>query len=156
MKFFIFLGIFLIACQQTTVKKTKATPPKMGASKAITPVVTPQSTNDIQKNEVAFHLRSFGESADGSTSYEIQLLIQYKKYILDTIFACEVINKTDFERYEIPATANCACVGWWAGQGTYLYATSRNEIVTVYSGWQDEEQEEPGYHWKKFKEFRMD
>lgn len=76
-----------------------------------------------------------------------------KVQALDTINSCELIAKEDFERYDIPAEAVTAAGGWWAGGGDYFYATVNGNVCTVMQGWQDEEQEDDGFHYEQIRRF---
>lgn len=80
---------------------------------------------------------------------EIVLKVDGKEQKIDTILACDVIAAADYQRHEIPATAVSACGGWWAGGGDYFYAIIENNQAVVYQGWQDEGQEDVGFHWTK-------
>jgi hypothetical protein len=61
----------------------------------------------------------------------------------------ETISKVKFKEYDIPKNALAACFVWWAGSGDYYYLISENQQHIIYKGWQDEQQEDKGYHWKK-------
>jgi hypothetical protein len=55
----------------------------------------------------------------------------------------------NFETYDIPSNAVAACGGWWAGAGDYFYLVPTGQGWEVFQGWEDEGQEDQGYHYKK-------
>jgi hypothetical protein len=92
-----------------------------------------------------------GELDYGVPQYQVLLTVDGKKQILDTVAACTPIPASNFKQYEIPADAKSACGGWFAGGGDYFYATITDGKAVVFQGWQDEGQEDDGYHWKERK-----
>jgi hypothetical protein len=64
----------------------------------------------------------------------------------------DMIKNEQFEEMEIPSNAIAACGGWWAGAGDYFYLIKNDQSFDVYHGWQDEMQEDAGYHWTYLKE----
>lgn len=82
-------------------------------------------------------------------SNDVVLSIDGKDSVIANILACEDITKADFERLEIPKEATTACGGWWAGAGEYFYAYIKDAQVHVFYGWQAEEQEDAGFHYKE-------
>lgn len=64
----------------------------------------------------------------------------------------DFIPNADFKSKEIPENAIAACGGWWAGAGDYFYVVKTDNKLVIYQGWQDEGQNDEGYHWKKMKE----
>lgn len=81
---------------------------------------------------------------------EVGLSIDGKAQILDTIrTACNPISPTEYKSFQIPTDATSACGGWWAGGGDYFYTVIRDGKVKVFQGWQDEGQDDEGYHWKE-------
>jgi hypothetical protein len=58
-------------------------------------------------------------------------------------------EKANYSTYEIPENAIDACGGWWAGGGDYFYMIAGTDGIDVFVGWQDEGQEDEGYHWEK-------
>lgn len=88
------------------------------------------------------------EDEYGNSQYAVLLTVDGKTKAVDTVLACEPIPASNFGQYNIPKTAKSACGGWWAGAGDYFYATIEKNKVVVYQGWQDEQQEDEGYHWK--------
>lgn len=64
----------------------------------------------------------------------------------------EMIDKKEFAEKGIPKNAIAACGAWWAGAGDYFYLLKTPKGIAVYKGWQDEGQQDKGYHWTKLKE----
>ena len=81
--------------------------------------------------------------------------IDNKNTFLDTVSACEEIPANTYHQYDIPKKALQACGGWWAGAGEYFYVIREGDRLKVYEGWQDETQEDEGYHWKEWKTFQL-
>lgn len=125
------------------------------------PKVTEQTSPDAKSGEesaVASHPKSvflkgkfLKEDDYGSRLYAVLLTVDGKTTAIDTVYACETIPASSFSQYDIPKEAKSACGGWWAGAGDYFYATIEKNKVVVYQGWQDEQQEDEGYHWKAMK-----
>ena len=68
---------------------------------------------------------------------------------IDTVpVACSKIEKAEYAKMGIPADALDACGGWYAGGGDYFYVTLKDGKAVVYQGYQEEQQEDEGYHWK--------
>lgn len=92
---------------------------------------------------------SLGEDEFGAPRNEVQMSSSDKPVKVGECLACEQIPQEAFEGYQIPKDAISACGGWWAGGGDYFYSKlSANGKVEVYIGWQDEGQEDDGYHWE--------
>jgi hypothetical protein len=70
---------------------------------------------------------------------------------IDSVLGCETIEKADYASKQIPADAVAACGGWYAGAGDYFYLVLKNGKPVVYKGWQDEQQEDEGFHWEAMK-----
>jgi len=142
--------------------KIKTTPSAMAIFAAILLVGCAVQQKDQQLIKISqsfpesphFTCNSWGE-ADGIPSNEVTLNIADFEYILDTINTCETINPADYASHDIPGTAIDACGGWFAGGGTYYYLNRTENILDVYMGWQDEEQEDQGYHYKVVKQFQF-
>jgi len=80
----------------------------------------------------------------------VVLSVDGNEQTIDTInTACNVILPTEYKDYEIPLEATSACGGWYAGGGDYFYSIIKDGKVKVFYGWQDEGQEDTGYHWKE-------
>ncbi len=70
--------------------------------------------------------------------------------VVDSLSVCETISPGE---NEIPKDAISACGGWWAGAGDYLYIKYEGNDAVVMAGWQAEEQEDEGYHYKELKRY---
>lgn len=76
-----------------------------------------------------------------------------KIYPIDTIMGhAQLFTKESWEEMEIPTNAIEVCGCWWAGGGDYFYIIPSANGISVYVGYQDEGQEEPGYGWTLKKE----
>jgi hypothetical protein len=132
--YFIVATLLIIACQP----------------KADTPG-TPEAT--VTSVDASLSCTSLGEDENGIPKNLVVLYLNGKKHQIDTITACENIATTDYNRYGIPAEAATACGGWWAGAGDYFYATVEGNVCMVMQGWQDEQQEDEGFHYEQVRRF---
>lgn len=147
----LFCCMFIVvSCQEKSNKREQ--------SKQLPLSNATQPTNKIEQSEksipiitASFLLQSLGEMNDGSTPFKVHLTVGNKRYLIDTIYACAQIETVDFKQFDIPLNALAACGGWWAGQGNYLYCIAAKNSIEIYNGWQDEQQEIAGFHWKKVK-----
>lgn len=71
------------------------------------------------------------------------------------IQACDMISPANYADYGIPGNAIAACGGWWAGAGDYFYALREGDIIRVMKGWQDEGQEDEGFHYESVREIDL-
>jgi len=153
---FLFLGIFLASMLSCTTSETST------VSESKTSVKTQESEVTIDQQEevieveepvtsVKLKSKFLRELDYGMREHLVILEVNGTPQTIDTIAACDPINKKSFAQYDIPATAKSAYGGWWAGYGEYFYATIENNKAVVYYGWQDEGQEDSGYHWAPFK-----
>ena len=77
------------------------------------------------------------------------LLFNDNKIKIANISSCETIEPERFEQYKIPALAQSACGGWWAGAGDYFYLIKDQDSYLVYQGFVAEElSEEESYRYK--------
>ena len=98
-----------------------------------------------EKLDVKFIIKT--KSSDDMPSSDISISVNGK-----TTFIANITGEATVQNEIGDKNSITACGGWWAGAGDYFYAASSEKGVIVYKGWADEEQEEPGYHWEKFKE----
>lgn len=104
--------------------------------------------------DASFMIKNLPENDMGNPSSDISLKYNGKIMKLATIMGnASLYEETEFEDKEIPKDAIMACGAWWAGAGDYFYVIPTKKGVAVYQGWQDEGQEDAGYHWKKLKEY---
>ncbi len=92
---------------------------------------------------------SKGEDEYGSPQNDVVLSIDGKDSVIAKTLACEDITNADYKRLDIPSEATTACGGWWAGGGDYYYAYIEDGKVKVFHGWQDEGQNDDGFHWEE-------
>lgn len=135
--------LLLSACTSSVEKKESIA--EVEASKQ-------ESTNPPKVN---FACKNISANPEEMPQFEVSLQIQFgsliKSQILDSISACQVFTKEEYAQHGIPANALAACGGWWAGAGDYLYIIEENKAFIVMQGWQDEQQEDEGYHYKEVK-----
>lgn len=85
---------------------------------------------------------------------EIALVLQGERHVIGEVNSCETIEKQDYERYQIPDAALDAAGGWFAGAGDYFYLILKAEEYIVMAGWQDELQEDAGFHYEEKARFK--
>lgn len=61
----------------------------------------------------------------------------------------QIAAKADYKDTGIPAQALTACLGWWAGEGDYLYVVRRGHSLVVYR--KEVNEEGPELPWKRLK-----
>lgn len=83
--------------------------------------------------------------------FEIALSLNQGLHIIDTIMSCASFSSNEYAQYQIPADAVSACGGWWAGAGDYFYAILEGNVCKVMQGWQDEQQEDEGFHYEQVR-----
>ncbi len=77
-------------------------------------------------------------SDDLSPRHAVYALIGDYKTKLTEVMQCDTIGVVDYATYQIPAEAEQAVGGWWAGFGEYLYMTRRPDSLLIYHGAIDE------------------
>lgn len=143
----LFVLTLVASCTESTEKRTSpsettisAAPKKNGD--------TQQTMEQAPPKKVTFRLKDLGESEFGAPQTQVSLNVDGKQTIIDTALACSIIPANNFDQYDIPKNALSACGGWWAGAGDYYYVIVKDNKPVIYEGWQDEEQEDAGYHWE--------
>jgi hypothetical protein len=101
---------------------------------------------------VSLICQSLGEDEQG-LPHTILLLGKNKETVtLDTLtMTLNKIPKEDYAKMDIPTDAIDACGGWYAGGGSYFYVVKRDGKAVVFEGFQEEQQEDKGYHWAEYK-----
>lgn len=104
-----------------------------------------------RKIEWRFEIKD-GENAPESKVY---LIVGARRILIlaDATERYEVIERQDYERYDIPPVALTAVSGWWAGQGKTLYVARRRNRLLVYIKYADEAA--PDFPFAKLKTIRM-
>lgn len=112
------------------------------------------SMNRAQSDAVQFLLTDIPALNDlDNPQTEITVQIGNKLIAIDSILgSAQYYTKENYKEMGIPDNAVAACGGWWAGAGDYFYMIKTAKGVAVYQGWQDEQQEDAGYHWKLMRE----
>lgn len=147
---FLLLSTAVSACNSggKPVKKN----PRIAAAEQSEPERnSPEKSKATLPKEIRLKGKFLKETDDGMREYAVVLSVDGTGTTIDTIATCETITPQSYDQYDIPDAAVAACGGWWAGQGEYFYAVLEKGNVAVYYGWQDEAQEDKGFHWKKKK-----
>lgn len=134
--FVIFIIIFSIACKSDTPK----TEPPTEAIK--------NSSAEIQREAPTFAIETQTDK-NGTPRSTVSVMVGGKKLKVAEAKAFEIIGKTDYAIYQIPANAIAACGGWWEGAGDYFYILDNgNDNYTVMQGTMDEGQTSDSYNYK--------
>jgi hypothetical protein len=135
------LPFLLLACQ---------------SPKESTPGEEPNTETSVEPQEISVNAQLICRDIskdDIMPQFEIALNLNNRMHLLDTITSCSPFTPEEYERYEIPAEAVSAAGGWFAGAGDYFYATVVGNVCTVMYGWQDEQQEDEGFHYEQVRRF---
>lgn len=107
-----------------------------------------KSTDDVQMKAKFM----FDNSLDEYENPKAIIYIEFigKKTKIETVSGrASLIDRQQFDDFEIPQDAVEACQSFWAGAGDYFYLLQNGETIEVYAGWQDEGQDDEGFHWEK-------
>lgn len=137
---FVWPVIFLMACD-TDNKRIKESSTEEFVS----------SEGKILPREVKLFCVSKAPDEYDNPKSAVFLSINGKEQEIAEIYACSDIQKSEYEKHEIPPEAIMACGGWWAGAGDYFYIIDIAGEIKVFQGWQDSQQEDEGFHWEEIK-----
>lgn len=99
----------------------------------------PKPPAPMQGITVALDCMDIGSGSDDFPQRQVSLRLGTTSTTLDTIAACQLIERQDYARYSIPAEAVAACGGWWAGSGDYFYAViDKGDEIVVMRAMEDE------------------
>jgi hypothetical protein len=144
----ILTAIILISCNnETSQSKSNATGPQQKEA----------ATLNKEDNAVAKAAFVIDNSMGSDVEPRSEISVNYNgknTKIATTAGAAQMIDKKEYRDKEIPENAISACGGWWAGAGDYFYMIPSEKGVIIYQGWQDESQEDLGYHWEKVQEIK--
>lgn len=131
------------ALNETEQQQLKAQSDSMAQLQLLDSLTPPE----VQQSIVEFVTKY--NNSDEMPSTLVSVNINDNLYEIKTVTGqMNPLNKEQFEEMEIPNNAIVAIGGWWAGAGDYFYITFSQKGYEVYHGWQDEMQEDSGYHWK--------
>lgn len=140
---FIAINIFLPGCADEKSGPTQAKPATVETPKEVSP-----GGNVVP--DAKFVIGQFRD--DDNPTSTIDVSVNGKVTTITKIAGiAETIDKMEYAEKEIPANSITACGAWWAGAGDYFYMIVSGGKVQVWQGWQAEEQEDKGYHWKEIK-----
>jgi hypothetical protein len=145
--FLVAVALFAFACNSKTESTTTSNPETAKTEDAAQPDVN----NEITINLSCRELESMDEG-DGVPLYEVSLVINGKETPVDSATACGNIGSDMYDQYKIPANAQHAVGGWFAGGGDYYYLRVEGTDAIVMYGWADEGAE-PGteYQYQEIK-----
>lgn len=96
---------------------------------------------------VYFRCDVLTDEDSGQPMSQVFLVMGQQATKVADIAACDSIPQASWEQYTIPENALAACGGWWAGAGDYLYAVRDGNTIKIMKGWQDEGQQDEGFHY---------
>jgi hypothetical protein len=104
----------------------------------------------MQGITVALDCMDIGGGNEDFPQRQVSLRLGTVSTTLDTIAACQLIERQDYARYGIPAEAVAACGGWWAGSGDYFYALiDKGDEIVVMRAMEDEANPAGGYNYEE-------
>lgn len=111
-----------------------------------------ESTLTDKQNKASFIMET-AEDSFGVPHTTVSVEYNDSRTVLDPMICAPTLyDKVQMKDMDIPDNAITATGGWFAGGGDYYYIVPTAKGIAVYKGWQDEQQEDSGYHWEKFKE----
>jgi hypothetical protein len=111
---------------------------------------SPKTTQTEKTQELPTFVFKTGQDESGNPTTTVEIQHQGKSTTIGKHTGnVETIAQEKYKEYDIPSNALEACFVWWAGSGDYYYIISENQQYTLFKGWQDEQQEDKGYHWEK-------
>jgi len=144
----IFGSLFLFACGNKASDKKTDNPASADTNQA----VTKPTTDTLQPAGIRLYCKDKGVDSMETPQADVLLVADGKETLIKSVNGCSEITKESYQQYGIPKDALAACGGWWAGAGDYFYVVLRNGKPVVFAGWQDEGQEDDGYHWEEVKQ----
>lgn len=110
----------------------------------------PKQAAPMQGITVALDCMDIGGGNEDFPQRQVSLRLGTVSTTLDTIAACQFIERQDYARYGIPAEAVAACGGWWAGSGDYFYAViDKGDEIVVMRAMEDEANPAGGYNYEE-------
>jgi len=128
MKKLLFLfcaAIFFGSCVSDSQEQSSTVPDTTGG-KTVTLFCEPDGSSDPETESKNTVFMLYGDS----------------KVKLGEVAVCDIIPKENWEELAIPADAEVACGGWWAGAGDYFYAIRKGGKISVFQISVDEMMEE--------------
>ncbi len=107
-----------------------------------------ETTPTDQLPAISISCASAGESTEGIPSFRLTAIEGDQVFLLDNLPACQMIPKSDFPKYQIPAEAHMAAGGWYAGGGDYFYTLRENDQWLIKKGGIDEMQLTQSYGYR--------
>lgn len=141
---FIAMALAFTACGGPAAPESPDAPP---VPEPPAPVIAPTSETNV--TGVEFQCRVLRSTDDPSPAAIVMVKVNGQLRPLDTISVCDRIDREAYAQYQIPAEAVAAVGGWWAGGGDYFYALPQGNQVAIFHGWQDEGQEDEGFHYQE-------
>jgi hypothetical protein len=129
---FVLMILVLCACQNDKRKLDKSQ----------------QLSTDRPEAKISFRCETEMNDETGPSS-QVFLVIDEQATKVADIQACDQIAPEAYQQHKMPSNALAACGGWWAGGGQYLYAVQLKDNIVVFQGFQEEGQDDEGYHYEQ-------
>lgn len=134
----VYMSTLLVACAPNTSTESPQNEQEATAS-------------TVQSLDMEWSIQQYGEQTD-LPNRTISLAVDGKFFPIDTVPALDIIKPENFADYDIPKEAIIAAGGWWAGLGNYYYSLLHDEqTIIVMQGWQDEMQDDEGFHYEEVR-----
>ena len=152
-KSFLFLlfatfALLMIGCSSATSEEEPAGGEAGGQTEE-----TQETPAEPQPLSVTFDCQEIRGPEEGAPLSSLSVVVNGNSTFLDSVMVCAPIEPGEYDRYEIPSEALAACGGWFAGAGDYFYALEEEGTISVMAGWQDEMQDDDGFHYEEKKRF---
>lgn len=113
-----------------------------------------EGTNAVQAPvNIQLQCESISENEE-DPMYSVYAIVDDNKAKVAEIAVCEQISADAYNQYQIPLEALTAVGGWWAGYGSYIYATrSEDSSISIYLAEAGSSANESGLTTKKIATF---
>lgn len=161
MKYFPFLVAFMLLLYGCNSEDNAKIPTPPAPPEAIKTVEIKNKTDKPDEKPITlsgkFYIMHETDSESEMPQSVIYVICQAETTLVAKVMGdASLVERSQFSDMEIPSNAISACASWYAGAGDYFYLIpDKRNMLKVFQGWQDEEQETPGYHWKKAKEIHF-
>lgn len=145
----VLLGLF-VGCVAPTPKDTAKEMPVEAVQKAEEKIAeAPIQPVEEAVLEGKIECRTLTAPDADAPKVEIAIVIGKERHVFGEVTACTVLEKGDYAQNEVPKEAVSAAGGWWAGGGDYFYLLLEKDEYVLMQGWQDEMQEDDGFHYEE-------
>ena len=148
------LGILLLAfiagCSTPATEKNAPEAPKEVAKKAsekAPPEIVQPEAQEVLAGKI--ECKPLTEPDAMPPRYEVAVVIGQDRHVFGEVVRCVEMGIEEYEENEVPSEAVSAAGGWYAGGGDYFYLLLEGNEYVLMQGWQDEGQQDDGFHYKE-------